>query len=785
MGINIIIGNFSATVKVQGGIKLDSTHKRSPGRQIFYSFRFNRVFMILLLISSTFWLFPNSAKVNIIISSNPAGAVVTDKENKQVLGKTPFSFTLDKNSDIGLIFEKEGYFNREAVCKPELKTIDLTLLPYITERIVKTKEAGFIKAGKPLMLDPDAKYLDSGMAENKNKNYKKAADLLRLSFYQKPDSYRFFWYLYFLTMIKAFEVINIEAAAVPEEYLYHASYRHRARSSWANSLKEVGEYEKSIEQYIYLLKNDHERIPDTANPIVDNFWKADRLGPLFYSHKDHKEICSIIVEGLLNDRSEKKFPLNILFTHLVVAASISLESKNYSDALFYTELLKKVDGLHEKIGNIVGFYDRETTIRALDYYINNPPENRVEKPYTFRWLNIYVPEIDGIYHDDNKRFSSKLDIGYVNNRIRDTKQQWSYARVFYYYITDGKVLFEYDYKLLDAKFSRMNKRPEGSYRPDTNSIIPYPVEFLYENLRKYDGVMWWHPAFDGTSYLAGPRHLVLIPGILHSSEWKSSSTMPVGASYNVIIHEIFHNWGHQLGIDSGHNWLFDRKDYWFDSYKEYISKAPDGKLSELLWYRLILQEQGNQRDHSKLFNRDTMSVVSKSEFETLHSIYKEAGNTKVDLCSSMIDEATKAFGNNETERGLKIIESVLRIIPDHPMALYIKAYNIQWKVKNRDKAQEIYNRYLELYNEHQHTDVALVYTLGYYQHRDPQRVIELLTTHGKNPPNNQRRSEYKHFEVVALKNLKRFEEAKLSAQLYLDDPRNTMKQKFVEFIKSL
>ena len=149
----------------------------------------------------------------------------------------------------------------------------------------------------------------------------------------------------------------------------------------------------------------------------------------------------------------------------------------------------------------------------------------------------------------------------------------------------------------------------------------------------------------------------------------------------------------------------------------------------------------------------------------------------------LITQANNEFTNKNDKKGMEILFSGLKIAPEHPRLLYTIAYNLHWRMNQRDEAQIYYDQLLDLYEDVNSTDTALTYAISYYINKDPNRVLSLLKRNGQNPPTNQRLSEYKMAEARALKNLKRLDEAKKVASDFLDDPRNTMRDKFVEFLK--
>lgn len=256
-----------------------------------------------------------------------------------------------------------------------------------------------------------------------------------------------------------------------------------------------------------------------------------------------------------------------------------------------------------------------------------------------------------------------------------------------------------------------------------------------------------------------------------------------GASSSVLIHEIFHNYAHQLKIDSGHNWLSENRGNWFASYRNAIDNSQDKKHSDYLWYELLLREQGNAKSHDVLLNRDSMWVPLPVSFKKAMQFQARMGDEKLREVQGLIRESDKAFSGGNKQEGNQLLQKALEITPDHPVAMSRLRYHIHWTMNQWEQAQKWYDTFLELYEDFNSTEAAVSYSLLYYMHRDPERVLSVLKRNGKNPPSHGRLTEYKLAEVQALKKLNRGKEAQKIALTFSKDPRNTTPEKFAEFLR--
>jgi len=648
------------------------------------------------------------------------------------------------------------------------------------QNFIICRDAGEVAFGTPKNIEKNRKYYEEGMEAGKVKNYKLAAEMLRYSFYQVQDSYRFFWYIYYLSILKAWEVIDKECESVNEDFLYHSGYLTWARSIWAGALKEVGKFEKSVENYIYILKNNPKSSYDAAYFLTNHYWYEDRLGPVFIKHNNHKELSEFIVSQIESVWKEKKYAGGGIFEHLVIATSLALIEKRIDDGKFYLGLLKRIDDNCDFIDNIESANNRTTILSAFDYYLNNNPLELNTKPYEFKWINLYVPEIQGFNQKTNKSTILKISKSEYEKRIYDTIQNWAFVPIFYYYISQGKILMSYEYKVLNGKIGEIDR----GGRINSNTVNPYPSQFLYDNIRNFDGLMWWHPSYENVLYLGGPNVVTFFPNMLYTLDWNAQTTMPLSASYKVLIHEIFHNYANRLGIDSGHNWLAENKNKWFSSYREKIEVSVDKKVSELTWYELLLRDEGNKKDHSKLLIKDAMWVPGELSYKKISALIKKYGQGVISQVNKIILQSDLEFQKKNNQKGIELLYQALKIVPEHPRALFKVAHNLHWTFNKRDDAQKYYDRFLDMYEDINDTDIALIYTINYYMNRNPQKVLDIIKRNGKNPPTFTRLSEYKLAEVKALKTLKRDSEAISIATQFIDDERNTMKEKFGEFLNN-
>jgi hypothetical protein len=302
------------------------------------------------------------------------------------------------------------------------------------------------ETGEPSDIDIKKDYFRSGMEAGYKKDYMAAAGCLRYSYYQSRDSYRFFWYLHWLSMAGLHGAIEKEAEEAPGEMLHHKAYGSGGARLYARALLNLGKREKALGFLIEIYKKYPEA--DTALMLVSHFWNSDKAGPLFIGHPGHDKLLRDMMErfGVII-RKEHEALASALFEHCVVAASTSaLRSTTDPEAMkefdFRLGEFNRLCEAWKADTKTINRADALTLARGFDFFRSNPPS--VKKPYSFIWLNIYVPWISAPYLKNGlpSVIERKISPEEVSRRISDLGIHYNVVSLFYYCLTGGQVLMK-------------------------------------------------------------------------------------------------------------------------------------------------------------------------------------------------------------------------------------------------------------------------------------------------------------------------------------------------------
>ncbi|HPA63992.1 MAG TPA: hypothetical protein PLC67_08560 [Spirochaetota bacterium] len=605
--------------------------------------------------------------------------------------------------------------------------------------------------GKPSDIDLKKDYFRAGMDAGYKKDFYSAAIGMRYSYYSKPDSYRFFWYLKQLSDAKLYDAVIKEFNAAPEDYYYHKAYLFGAVRYYAQALLEKGKRDDAVKVlFKYYAK---QRDKDIAVMLMTHFWNSEKCGNVFILNSKHDEMLKDIADKFLLNYDEKNSSLAAaFFDHMCVAVSQAAitginDRKMNESFIFRFDLMKKVFEVWKNDSKSINRMDFESLIRAFDYFAKNPP--LVKKPYEFTWLNIYVPRVNSsiIINGKNKAVKIEFPKDEISRRIFDTTMHFNTLAVFYYYLSSGNILMKSRFEIIDAEVTRSDTA-SSIQSIVTESIRPYPSKLLYDNFRQYDGVMWFFPHYETATYLGGVKSLVLVPDFLSAKDFRMFTKMPTSASWRVLIHEVFHNFGHFCGVDNGHTFAEANKAKWPAWYAELV-KDNAGKNGELFWYEGLI----SRRDNS-----DNFAEVKKAKESYLpqQDVFKKAlvysSKTSDDACTyarEILSNADKV--QNDLKKQTELIKSAIDKAPLMPLPLFKYVYAVQWREKNYEKSIPYYEKYLELFSGFDDSDSALIYLVGWYTSKNPERALFLLDKYGQNPSNEKVRNELNERRIKLLK----------------------------------
>jgi tetratricopeptide (TPR) repeat protein len=250
--------------------------------------------------------------------------------------------------------------------------------------------------------------------------------------------------------------------------------------------------------------------------------------------------------------------------------------------------------------------------------------------------------------------------------------------------------------------------------------------------------------------------------------------MPTSASWRVLIHEVFHNFGYFCSVDSGHNFAEVNRNKWPSWYADAV-KSNNGKTGELFWYEGIIKRRDNSDEFVFLKRFRENWLPAKPVLERAIQYSSRTSSGDADTATRLIREADSERKRSNVKNEIALLSEANRIAPFMPLPLFKCAYSTQWSEKNFEKSVPLYEKYLDLFGGFEDSDTSLVYLLGWYSSRDPGKALKFLEEYGGNPVNNKRWSEFTLRKIKLLKTLGRESEAMEIQGKALNDPRNVMK----------
>jgi hypothetical protein len=102
-------------------------------------------------------------------------------------------------------------------------------------------------------------------------------------------------------------------------------------------------------------------------------------------------------------------------------------------------------------------------------------------------------------------------------------------------------------------------------------------------------VIYFYPVFDGCAYFGGGGNHVFIPWLLEYGPARFVMNMPVGASFNVYLHEMFHGFESACRISPSHAFSRQHEKDWPAWYRDLVTK--EGRPVEWKYYERIFTEK--------------------------------------------------------------------------------------------------------------------------------------------------------------------------------------------------
>ena len=490
-----------------------------------------------------------------------------------------------------------------------------------------------------------------------------------------------------------------------------------------------------------------------------------------------------------SEKTKENIPFVSAFCgHLTAAAASSgIESihnaKKKKSFLFLTECIRTIYNTWKDTPEAINKADTEVILRMLDFFAVNPPS--LKKPYIYRLLNLYVPSVEAAYNDNGKSviINASLTSEQIERRISDTNLHFNVLSLFYYYITGGNILMKCRFEIIDSRVTAVDENsPQKSIV--TESITPYPSDLIYSSFRKFDGIMFFFPHYPPAAYLSGIKNTIFVPGFLNGTDRRMFSKMSTSASWRVLIHEVFHNFGQLGGIDAGHNFQEQNKNKWPEWYSELV-KNNSGKISELAWYEKITSLRSTDDSFGFLKLRDSHWLPSQTAFK-LAKKYSALTSTKsFNEATMLLNEAEKSEKSGKTGESINYLKKAAAAAPFHELAHFRLAYAVHWKEKNYKASIPYYENYLEKFSGFEHNDTVLIYLSSWYSTKNPGKALELIEKHGTNPAKPGVSKELRFMKAKLMIALKRTKEAVIILKSIASDHDDPARDKAVSLLLEL
>jgi tetratricopeptide (TPR) repeat protein len=360
--------------------------------------------------------------------------------------------------------------------------------------------------------------------------HEEAIQHMRISYEANPNSNKLVWYMYFLETEKRFEeMINVMEKAPHELWVdtkyYTETYRH-----YAEALRQTGRREEAVGVLIEAIDMKTPDIGKNVLPLVQWVWTESYLSYEFKKHKRYHEILSNVITQLKKDWNEHSYVTRHLFDFCITAAAEEIAHQNKTHADFYIDTAIEISEKSDINKNdyyqpaVACFFDNAVTFWHERYQLQK------QSAYKFTILCVWYPRIKAhaVYKGEELYLDYELRLEHIENKMREIRSQLQAVSLAYFYMSQGKLLFTFDVKLMDGTITEV----EGinSLTPVIDSIVPDPGMFYYETFNKYDGYFHFYPKIP-SNFLGARKRMVFVPYYIYSEYYRHHCWLLCGAYY--------------------------------------------------------------------------------------------------------------------------------------------------------------------------------------------------------------------------------------------------------------
>lgn len=578
-----------------------------------------------------------------------------------------------------------------------------------------------LETGKPSAIDPAADYYTKGRDAAKKGDFTNAAKLLRSAYYAKNDASVFFWYCDALSRGGFDEELIREFEAAKKKDRYSKDYgAHTARMT-AETLRRRGEIDKAADILVQAYRENTRDQKAVGSMLIFQNMLDTGLSTAFMKHPEYGQVLDAMCSSFASspktaaDIADAK---NLYFFLILSAAERAMagDAKSAEKLITKAELLIAKYGAMDPICNPANFGVIKKAV------LRHGSRNAAGKPYIFRWLCLYTNGIDAQDETGRKIFERKSDV-FIRTKIEEIRLNLAAVSVFYSYISGGRIEMEFDIRRHDAVSTAVTEgKPK---KADMRSLDPFPASLMKGMNGRIDGVMFFYPAFDPVSYLGGGNPYPVVPYILDSKP-VFMLNMISGAAANVFIHEIFHGFESRYRISEAHLYAKENASKWPAWYRD-ITVKNGNETAEWTYYERIFADRVNTRADIRFPAQDGAPYRTET-IEKAGRLFAKYGAQRCREISRETEKAEELAKKDKAAAG-KAFEKLASSYPDFPDVLFKTGYFLHWTMKDREKAQVFYDRYLELYTGLPSTFTAALYSCTWYANKgDSARVISITGT---------------------------------------------------------
>jgi tetratricopeptide (TPR) repeat protein len=581
-------------------------------------------------------------------------------------------------------------------------------------------------ADAPDAINPKADYYKKAMAAWKGKNNAEAVRNMRLSFYQKKDSYRLFWYTYFLLKQNNFGEIKRVLEETPKERWFPGAYGTAVYRHYAEALKHYGEREKAVEILLQAWEKDSKDRWQNVKPLISYWFKFPNLSEEFRQHPRFQSVLDEIIDYYQKNEKQRVQIARPLFEFLVVISSGEALSGNHSRAQSFMKIALEIANQHLFPESDQWLLYAQVLERALRFWMENPPSQK-KGVYPFRFLCLYFSGIDADLGESGgeNRIQKNLDPGYIRQMILENKSVLQVAKLLYYYFSRGQILMDFDFKIVNSIVKEV-KVDRGERFLILEGITPYPARIFYDNFNIYDGFMYFFPSEASSKFYGGSGPIHFIPRLVSSRSWRFRTWMLTGATFGTYIHEIFHNFEPFYKLKA-HGYLEEFRSQWPGWYEKQVRKH--GTISQALYYEGRFLRDFIPQGLEKVFLKERFPrKLPQQVFNSLMSAFQSKTPEQLREVSEKLKEARSLKGLKQPQKALALYLEILSHFPQIPGAWVETASLYFWDLKDRARASVFYKKYLEKFEGDFFTKNAVLALLWHYRwdRKDWKGILELV-----------------------------------------------------------